>query len=76
MDDKKCMIHLTFAVWLKKYACTSTVYTVTLYICIVSFARKFKSARMSLMVQWSEFKMIYPDLATTFKSSGTDPLLF
>ena len=50
--------------------------TVTLYICIVSFARKFKSARMSLMVQWSEFKMIYPDLATTFKSSGTDPLLF
>ena len=74
MNDKICMIHLTFAVWLKIYACT--VYTVTLYICIVSFARKFKSARMSLMVQWSEFKMIYPDLATTFKSSGTDPLLF
>ena len=57
MDDKICMIHLTFAVWLKKYACT--VYTVTLYICIVSFARKFKSARMYLMGQWSEFKMIY-----------------
>ena len=72
MDDKICMIHLTFAVWLKKYACT--VYTVTLYIHSLP-----ENSKVRVCIWWDSgvnSKWFIPDPATTFKSSGTDPYYF